>query len=363
MSMKPHERNQAVDGLKGIAILIVILHHFVLAFYPSIITNTTRLLHTKASIELFIYKTPISIFFAGSFAVALFYLITGYVLSKQTIAHITDKSYVERAAYFRIFRLMPLIAIVLMFGFIVMNMGLTFNIPVSYYADSTWFASFFPLGKVSLQTIVRELFTTIPFFTSAKYYNVLWIIPYILFGSWLVYGVSYFFHESKYKFSMFIILLLAFYKTPYIAFIMGWMLAENEDRIRAPQLVYYIFLLLALIFGSSTFSALKVQGLGQYANLIKVTSAALFFLSFTRINWLKNMAQLPIFTYFGTNSYYYYLTHMLSLIMLPSYVFLELIPYVRYHQAVLTTLALYLVMTVVYSEALKRVEGRVFLKR
>jgi hypothetical protein len=244
-----------------------------------------------------------------------------------------------------------------------MNMRLTFNIPVSYYANSTWFASFFPLGKVSLQTILTEIFTKIPFFVSAKYYNVLWIIPYILFGSWLVYGASYFFHESKYKYYMYLILLLAFYKTPYIAFLMGIALAENEDNIKLPQFVYYIGLIFALIFGSSTFSALKIQGLGEYANLIKVSSAALFFLSFTRINWLKNIASCPLFTYFGTNSYYYYLTHMLALIMLPSYVFLQLIPYSRYFQAVGITFALYWLMTVMYSEVLKRIEGVMMRKK
>jgi peptidoglycan/LPS O-acetylase OafA/YrhL len=362
MRAKHTERNMAVDGLKGIAILIVLIHHFALAYYPSMINASSKLLHSKAQIEIFIFKTPLSIFVAGSFAVALFYLITGYVLTKQIIAKYEDKTYVPRAIYFRIFRLMPLIAVILLIGYVAMISKLTFNVPASVPATSNWFASFFPLGKITLPTIITEIFTKIPFVVSAGYYNVLWIIPYILFGSWLVYAFGYFFHESPLRFPMYAILLIAFYNTPYIAFLVGMALAENEEKIVLPQVVYYIFFVLSLIFGSSTFSALGVQGLGLYANLIKVLSAACFFLAFTRIGWLKWIAQSKPFVYFGINSYQYYLTHMLALIMLPTYVFLQMYPKYSYFYSVLTTFILYWPMTVLYSEILKAIEKLIYRK-
>lgn len=354
--MKPQERNRAVDGVKGIAIIIVLLHHFVLAFYPSIINNSARLVHTKAQVEMFIYKTPLSIFFAGSFAVSLFFLITGYILTKKIVAKIEDKTYVPKAIYSRIFRLMPLIAIVLFSGYIIMNLRLTFNIPTSLYTNSAWFTSFFPLGKVSLQTIVTEIITKIPFVVSARYYNVLWVIPAILFGSWITYASAYIFHDSKIKYFMYIIFLLAFYNTQFISFLIGMALAENEEKIHLPQFIYYIGLILALIFGSSTFSALRIQGLGQFAYFIKVLSAALFFLSFMRIDWLNWIAQTKILVYFGRNSYYYYLTHMLALIMLPSFVFLKMIPTARYFQAVFAAFGIFWIATMIYSEILKKIE-------
>lgn len=355
--MNINKRNDAIDGLKGLAIIIVIIHHFALSFYPSIIAGYPQLTHTKAGIEMLIFKTPFSILFAGYFAVSLFFLITGYILSKKTIANIENKAYVSQAIFNRIFRLMPLIAIVLFVGLVLSNLHLTFNIPVNLYTRSGWLASFYPPGKITVWGVIVDIFTHIPFVVSAGYYNVLWIIPNILFGSWFVYAASYILHESKIKYGMYLILILALYNTPYLSFLFGMIIAENEERIKVNTFFLYLGLFISLMFGSSTVKALDFKILAPCAIFFKALSAALFFLAFIKIGWLNRMAQFKMFVYFGRNSYYYYLTHMLSLITIASFVFLQLIPFSRYYEAVLAALIVYWIGTVIYSIILKKCEA------
>ncbi len=361
--MNPHRRNAAVDGLKGIAIIIVILHHFVLAYYPAIIAGYPSLINTKQGIELIIFKSPLSLLFAGYFAVSLFFLITGYVLTKKVISiHEEERQKIAKSIYTRIFRLMPLIAVVLFVGYIFMNLHLTYNVKASLYTKSSWFASFFPLGKVSFQTLISEILTKIPFVTSARYYNVLWIIPSILFGSWLVYTFSYFFHKSVYKWGMYFILLLAFYNGHYISFVLGMIIAENEEQLTPHLFIVYCGLILSILFGSSTIKALDIKQLAPFSNIVKSLSAAFFFIACKNIDWLKRIAEHKILVYLGENSYYYFLTHMLALISLPTYLFLLIIPGGRYFYGVLLTLCVYLLCTIIYSEVLKKFEGLLMRK-
>jgi len=360
--MKSQKRNLVLDGVKGIAILIVLIHHFALAFYPSIIGGVSGQINTKSGIELFLYKTPLSIFFAGYFSVSIFFVITGYILTKKVAANKDNPSYVLNASINRVFRLMPLVIIVLLVGYIFMKFNLTFNVDVDKFTKSNWLATFFPLGTVSIEKILIDIFTRIPFSGFSEYYNILWIISYELFGSWFVYSASYFLHRDKVRFKMYLILLLALYNTHFVSFLLGMIIAENEEMIHFKQYVYYLGFIISLIFGSSTITAIDIKALAPFASFFKSIAAALFILSFMKIEWLKKLSELKIFVYFGHNSYYYYLTHMVVLIGLPSYIFLRLIPIMRYSQVTLITFITYVVCVVIYSNLLKKLESMFFKK-
>lgn len=360
--MKSQRRSLVLDGVKGIAILIVLIHHFALAFYPSIIGGISGQLNTKSGIELFLYKTPFSIFFAGYFSVSIFFIITGYILTKKVIANSDNIQYIVKASLNRIFRLMPLVVIVLFVGYIFMKFNLTFNVEVDKFTKSNWFATFFPLGTVSVEKIFIDIFTRIPFTGFSEYYNILWIISYELFGSWFVYFTSYFLHGKKVRFLIYLLLLLGLYNTHYVSFLFGMIIAENEEYIHFKPYVYYLGFIVSLIFGSSTISAIDIKALAPFASFFKSIAAALFILSFMKIEWLKKFSELKIFVYFGHNSYYYYLTHMLALISLPSYIFLRLIQTMRYSQAVLITFIFYIICTAIYSTLLKNAEMRLIKK-
>ncbi|WP_443147193.1 acyltransferase family protein [Paenibacillus sp. KACC 21273] len=70
-----------LDGLRGLAALIVVISHFVVAFYPSLYNGSIDSVHTQKSLELWISKSPFNLFYNGNFAVCVFFVLSGYVLS------------------------------------------------------------------------------------------------------------------------------------------------------------------------------------------------------------------------------------------------------------------------------------------
>lgn len=72
-----NQRIVSVEGLRGIAAVIVILHHFTLLFYPAYYFGA-ELTHTSSGIDYFIGQTPIAFFLNGNSAVMIFLVITGF---------------------------------------------------------------------------------------------------------------------------------------------------------------------------------------------------------------------------------------------------------------------------------------------
>lgn len=67
-------RDESLDGLRGLAALVVVFFHFACAYAPSLLPEQSA--HPRA-----ITDVPGSIFFNGSFAVAVFFVLSGYVVS------------------------------------------------------------------------------------------------------------------------------------------------------------------------------------------------------------------------------------------------------------------------------------------
>src|SRR5690348_5116309 len=73
-----------LDGLRGIAALVVVLNHYAWSFYPAIFTRSIEELHSKTKIESFIYNSynsPLGIVLNGTFAVCLFLVLSGFLVS------------------------------------------------------------------------------------------------------------------------------------------------------------------------------------------------------------------------------------------------------------------------------------------
>jgi len=80
-SLRRHDRLAELDGLRGIAALIVAVHHFVAAFEPTLFFGRPD--GIALSSASFIAETPAYAFINGSFAVYVFFVLSGYVLAAQ----------------------------------------------------------------------------------------------------------------------------------------------------------------------------------------------------------------------------------------------------------------------------------------
>jgi peptidoglycan/LPS O-acetylase OafA/YrhL len=95
-----------LDGLRGIAALIVVIFHFLLALKPSVLPDPLAFASgtsPAATSRLFwLADSPIGIFFNGNFAVYLFFVLSGFVVSNAA-ASTSSPVYVN--VFFRYLRL------------------------------------------------------------------------------------------------------------------------------------------------------------------------------------------------------------------------------------------------------------------
>jgi peptidoglycan/LPS O-acetylase OafA/YrhL len=68
-----------LDGLRGVAACMVFFGHLILAVFPGMVTFERHQLHSSAEIALGV--SPLSWLWKGSFAVCIFFVLSGYVLA------------------------------------------------------------------------------------------------------------------------------------------------------------------------------------------------------------------------------------------------------------------------------------------
>lgn len=73
-------RDRHLDGMRGIAAFIVLITHTLAAFWPTTVYGPLR----EGSVADFLFlRTPLAILTNGHFAVCLFFILSGYVLTKK----------------------------------------------------------------------------------------------------------------------------------------------------------------------------------------------------------------------------------------------------------------------------------------
>lgn len=74
-------RLRALDGLRGLAALVVLLHHTLLASAPQLADPYAGLAQSRSTVVWLLTYTPLHIIWAGPEAVVVFFVLSGFVLS------------------------------------------------------------------------------------------------------------------------------------------------------------------------------------------------------------------------------------------------------------------------------------------
>ena len=234
-----------LEALRGIAAIVVLVHHFMLGFAPRL----HGLLYPEQPQSIF--GTPMFAFVNGSAAVIVFFVLSGFVLTVRIFQTGQVASGIM-AAVKRWPRLAATVVISNVFAGGLMAMGVYINHSVAPEVPSIWLGWFYGWPSAGTSEIGRAMSEgAMTFFTGASTYNSnLWTMYYEFTGSLVAIGGAiaclYVPHRWR-RFLLSAILAAIFYKVPLLSpFIAGAWLAmrHTESRLIRPT---WLFVLIAPI--------------------------------------------------------------------------------------------------------------------
>jgi peptidoglycan/LPS O-acetylase OafA/YrhL len=335
----------SLDGLRGLAALVVVLLHYVSAFAPFLLGYGITQRHT--SFDHILSTTPLQLPLAGNFAVCIFFVLSGFVLSLGFFKHKTS-SVLASSASRRYFRLMiPVLGSVLL-AYALLALGAMHNHQAAVPSESGWLYTFWGFPASLAHAVYQGLYAT--FFTTFYSFNIsynpiLWTMHFELFGSFLVFMMLALFGKLANRWFFYAIFSVALLNTYYVAFIAGLAIADvflNYPSVKDAinEKVLWFLLPFALILGTwstdgiyptvySHIHAPFFSG-GELEVFAHILGAVVVVLCVLRLNAVSRLFERKVMQYLGKISFSLYLTHFLVMGSLACFLFSSLLPHVGY---------------------------------
>jgi peptidoglycan/LPS O-acetylase OafA/YrhL len=328
-----------LEALRGLASAIVVVAHYAAAFYPSSIFGSKCQSHEQW--EKMFATTPLGLVFAGHFAVCLFFVLSGYVLSLPYFGQASrDTNHLLAAFFKRPFRLGGLVLASILISILLSYFSFYFNISVSKESYSIpWFQDLWTENLINAKQILVDLTTRI-FANGSKYNPPLWTLQLELDGSLLTFIFLMLFRRSNLRVLVYIYAIIYFHGSLYHGFIFGIILADftqnysNALKIFSRGVIPWILLTLGLLFSSypnyvdqsdltNTFYGVlpHLRGLGGGYSMF---GAVIVFTAVLINPRLQKMLSGKGFVFLGRISYAMYVIHFLLLGSFSSWLFINL---------------------------------------
>lgn len=334
----PKKYTAYLDGIRGTAAFIVFLNHFSLVFYCAYATLKPAHSHLHG-LEMAYAQSWFSFLNNGGFAVAIFFVLSGYVLSRSYFFS-GNLDTVISGLHRRFIRLYIPIAFTLILSFILLVAHLYYNVQVSRITTSDWFFRQWRFGQP-----LYRLFTSITYGTmfrgDASFNTCLWTISTEFFGSLFVYALLAFTHFTPRYRLLFICLAMYFFVATvspfYLAFVLGITLCYTERWLQRHRSLLTAASAFVLLGTSFTLASLPFSGpfsgtwqytfkstVWDYTPWCLVAAAYMLVLGFLMLPALQKVFSLRLFRFLGYISFSLYLLHPLLLGSFSSWLFLKL---------------------------------------
>lgn len=338
-----------LEGLRGVAAIVVALYHNLLAFYAFAFLGagsglTASVQHMR--FEDNIHGSPLAVFLSGTFAVAIFFVLSGFVLS---IGFVQTKriEIIKSLAAKRYLRLMlPALASIVV-CFMLIKLGLSHTQDAGAITRSSWLLGQWAFTPNFIDAIRGGVFGI--FIDGANIYNnVLWTMSIEFAGSFLVFAALLLFGQSRYRWVMYVSLVILTYNTWFLGFVLGLVLAElyasGYIQQQRRKLIYLIPMLLAgLVLGGfpigesshslySYFTAIKLENFNYMTNSLLLGATLLVFVAL----WSSQFADVLRSKYIsnvGKYTFSLYLTHIPILYTFTTWMFIFLHSHMGYNRA------------------------------
>lgn len=227
-----------IDGVRGIACLIVLMGHSTACIFPAIYFGSSYSQHSP--IEMFIHGTPLNLLFNGSAMVMIFFIISGYLMGQKS----SRRPLVDFVAR-RYIRYLPMVVVGIAMSALVMYGQAVNSLPLAEYSYAGKYVglynNFAPsiLGK---DGAIFEAFVKV-FLVGSDYNSVLWYIS-VAFWSDITFAILLnFFKDKKIQYAilcMMIILLwcagIKIWQLQYVSgMAIGFLIAKLDIKLSAVE--------------------------------------------------------------------------------------------------------------------------------
>jgi len=341
-----------LEGIRGWAALIVVAHHFVLLFYPALCSGDLIQVHVSSgNLEHFIAKSPLNILYSGNFAVCIFFVLSGFVLSYKYFKTDNASILVEYSLK-RYFRLLPPVLLSVIIGYLVLKFPCyDLNAVNAVTKSGDWLTQM----NSTTPSIMGAMYNAFidSFINGVNTYSpVLWTMNIELLGSLLLFAVLYVAHffEQKASILCIVMIVLVFGQLYYYsAFLAGSLLClhyTKQNAINNAKRWWGSILLLAggIYFGSypaawkyvneSIYAPVTFKSIDLYS-FYHVLGSALIILAVLKMNWAMRLLSGRIAAFLGKISFSVYLVHLFIIMCLTTNLFLYFQPSMTYKLAVI----------------------------
>jgi peptidoglycan/LPS O-acetylase OafA/YrhL len=355
-----------LDGLRGLAAFVVVFHHFILAFYPALFLGSDTQTHFGAGREDFLSGSVFNLFYNGNFMVCIFFVLSGFVLSYKFFVK-KDHEILTQSASKRYLRLVIPVAVSVLLAFVLMKFSLFYNQQAGAVSGSAWLGEFWRFTPNFMDALNQVFIGS--FFTNVFEYNVtLWTVAFEFFGAFLVLGFLALFGKMKGRYIAYLVAIIFFFQTYYLAFILGIMLSDLVVHKETVFLKYAKskflrtgLLLFGLFLGSypsgravdgTIYEFMQKPYLANSAVLYHIIGAFLVILILLNSKRMQKAFSHKYLLFLGEISFAMYLLHFIVLGSFSSFLFLSLEPHMLYFQAFFLTFIISLILILSLSYAM-----------
>lgn len=356
-----HSRLIPLEAMRGMAAIIVLIHHVLLGFAPYV----SGLLPQARNADSLVGKWYFFLF-NGTSAVTFFFTLSGFVLC-WAYFNSGDQSQLLKAFFKRWPRLVGLVLVTTLASYLLFKLGFYYYQPAAMISKSTWLANFgcpAPYCTVgwaanfepNLFDAIAQGLTT--FFTGHSSYNTnLWTMQQEFIGSIVVFLIAAFIAlilSFNYLFSAAIIFLvwaLSFnpFMVPFVAGIfLSAVIARDKTKLALHHALLMMLIgvyLLSYLIPEKDFAwvaLIQVPGLvaDNMRIVINTVASVLIIYAIMSNDFIYNKINGKLFAWLGKLSFPLYLVHTLVICSISSLSFMSLQHYEFAHEHILMAMFL-----------------------
>lgn len=352
-----------ITGLKGLAALLVFVHHFFLFFYPYFCNGNLESIKSSRGIEEFITNSPLNFLgWGGSLAVSLFFTISGFLVAYSFYVR-SDRKISVKSVLTRYLKLMIPVLITSLVLWVVLKTNAFRTQGLLGQYKELGVKEYYQKFEVTFTQMIKDSVWDVFFYGGSSVNPPLWTMKAELIGSVLLMLFLSVFGNYKKRYIPYIAAVLFNFNNYNLCFLIGAILCDiayNKEewlsKINKRE-IKLIVLLLGIWFGSFTYI---VDDLPLYQPLCKLTdvdlnmfwhnmSAACIILFILLSVRTQRLLSFKPFERTGDLSFNIYAFHWALIHTVSIFTILKLAKYMKYFYACMISLTLTFILLILVS--------------